>query len=394
VVTWESYTYHKKTTNYVSNGIRQQRYDADGDRVGAETAVGVRADSDKWVDGQDDPAVTALADGGWVVTWVSSDADKMNDLLGSEIHQLRFNAHGKQIGLETRIQTANVPEDNDPSVSALADGGWVVTWTDPGADLHQQRYAADGSAVGRDTTVSELTSGENDIPSGSSVSALADGGWVVTWDDGYEVSEQRYAANGRAVGPEMRVNIHTRGEERYPSVTGLADGGWVVTWAASHQDGSGDGVYQRVFHAVDGTGAAEKLKGASGDDFVQGLGGNDRLFGNAGHDILIGGKGADTFVFAPGDSGSTHATADTIHNFAKIDHIDLSSWAHGKPFDAFDFIGTHAFTGHAGELRFVKEKSDTWIEGDTDGNGKADLVIHLDNAVTMTKDYFDVSAWS
>jgi Ca2+-binding RTX toxin-like protein len=515
VVTWDSHTYDKKIGIYVSNGIRQQRYNADGDMVGAETAVGRHADGDQWLDGQDRPAITAFSDGGWVVTWVSSDLDNLLDQLGSEIHQLRYNAHGKQSGPETRIRTPDSNDDDHPSVSALADGGWVVTWdgvglngegdviyqqrygaggqpdantetrvsttfamkhpqlypsasaladggwvvtwvtpynknpgiyqqryaadgdpvgsetfvnsfldgdvqansavaafadggwvltwTAPGAELHQQRYAADGSAMGRETMVSRSTSGENDQASGSSVSALADGGWVVTWDDGYDIYQQRYAASGRTVGTETRVNIHTKGDEMYPSVTGLANGDWVVTWTADGQDGNGDGIYQRVFHTVDGTGAADKLKGASADDFVQGLGGKDKLYGNAGEDILIGGKGvdtlyggkgADTFVFAPGDSGRTHATADTIHNFSKADHINLISWEDVKGYDFYslEFIGRHAFTGSAGELHFIKEKSDTWIEADTDGNGKADFVIHLDNAVTMKQDYFDLSA--
>ncbi|AGG72231.1 hypothetical protein SM2011_b23366 (plasmid) [Sinorhizobium meliloti 2011] len=42
----------------------------------------------------------------------------------------------------------------------------------------------------------------------------------------------------------------------------------------------------------------------------------------------------------------------------------------------------------AGELRYHKQASDTFIYVDVDGDKKADLTIHLDDAVTLTKDYF------
>ena len=58
--------------------------------------------------------------------------------------------------------------------------------------------------------------------------------------------------------------------------------------------------------------------------------------------------------------------------------------------NAFDFIGTHAFTRHAGELRYEKTKSDTWIQGDTNGDGKADLMIHLDDAVKLKAADFEL----
>jgi hypothetical protein len=56
----------------------------------------------------------------------------------------------------------------------------------------------------------------------------------------------------------------------------------------------------------------------------------------------------------------------------------------------FDFIGTAAFTHHAGELRCVKESSDTWIYGDTNGDGKAELAIRLDDAMTLKASYFEL----
>ena len=138
---------------------------------------------------------------------------------------------------------------------------------------------------------------------------------------------------------------------------------------------------------------ADKLAGNAGNDSLSGGAGNDALNGGKGHDKLYGGSGADTFVFKTADSGKTHATADTIYDFTNKDDIDLTGWdANSKKAGVqdFDFIGTHAFSGHAGELHYVKAKSDTWIEGDTNGDKKADFVIHLDDAVNLKAAHFDL----
>ena len=74
---------------------------------------------------------------------------------------------------------------------------------------------------------------------------LADGGWVVTWGSygqdgsGYGVYQQAYAADGTARGGEVRVNTYAAGNQYVPQSTALADGGWVVTWMSDDgQDGS------------------------------------------------------------------------------------------------------------------------------------------------------------
>jgi hypothetical protein len=41
-------------------------------------------------------------------------------------------------------------------------------------------------------------------------------------------------------------------------------------------------------------------------------------------------------------------------------------------------------------LRFEKVKGDTIIEADRNGDGKADFILHLDDAMTMKAGYFDL----
>lgn len=157
-----------------------------------------------------------------------------------------------------------------------------------------------------------------------------------------------------------------------------------------------------VIDHVTGTNAANTLKGASGVDVTKGLAGNDTLYGYAGNDTLNGGKGfdklyggagADTFTFTTGDSAKSRAAADTIFDFTKGDSIDLTGWDANPKVNGmqdFHFIGARAFGGHAGELHFVRQKSDTWIEGDTNGDRIADFIVHLDDAVALKLGNFDL----
>lgn len=90
--------------------------------------------------------------------------------------------------------------------------------------------------------------------------------------------------------------------------------------------------------------------------------------------MLAGGDAADIFMFRKGDTDKTRTSADTTH---------------GKNQD-FDFIGGKDFHRHAGELRFETKGGDTWVMGDTNGDGKADFMIHLDGIVKLKEDSFDL----
>ena len=58
---------------------------------------------------------------------------------------------------------------------------------------------------------------------------------MVTWsgtgiDDSYDLYQQIYTAVGVKFGGESIVSTTTDGSQYAPSVTTLASGGWVVTW--------------------------------------------------------------------------------------------------------------------------------------------------------------------
>ncbi|HEX8378995.1 MAG TPA: M10 family metallopeptidase C-terminal domain-containing protein, partial [Allosphingosinicella sp.] len=123
-----------------------------------------------------------------------------------------------------------------------------------------------------------------------------------------------------------------------------------------------------------------RLFGGKASDTLKGGALNDLLHGNLGADTLAGGGGADAFRFQ-NQAESTAASMDQILDFTpgtdriELDRIDADTLTAGN--QAFSWIGSGAFTGTAGQLR-AYEQSGTWfVEGDTDGDGTADLVIAL-----------------
>ncbi|MEE1612457.1 cadherin domain-containing protein [Microvirga sp. CF3016] len=147
----------------------------------------------------------------------------------------------------------------------------------------------------------------------------------------------------------------------------------------------------------------DKLSGGAGSDKLSGNGGNDYLYGGSGSDKLTGGLGADdlwggsdsdSFIFKSIKETSVLSSGrDTIFDFStkqkdQIDFaaIDANTTKGGN--QAFSYIGTKAFGGKAGELRYENAKSDTYIHGDVNGDKVADFTIHLDDRVSLSKNYF------
>ncbi|MCI0151900.1 hypothetical protein KNO81_39340 [Paraburkholderia sediminicola] len=251
VVTWES-----ANQDGSPSSIYGQRFTADGTKLGTEFKVNTHS-----TDQQLTSSVTALVDGGYVVTWQSYGQDGTS----SSIYGQRFAADGTPSGEEFKVNTYSAGQQMHSSVTALADGGYVVTWQSYGQDgshigIYGQRFAADGTPSGEEFKVNTDPTG---IQRSSSVTALADGGYVVTWEslvqDASSIYGRRFAADGTPSGEEFKVNTYSDGQQMHSSVTALADGGYVVTWQSYGQDGTSSSIYGQRF-AADGTPSGEEFK--------------------------------------------------------------------------------------------------------------------------------------
>lgn len=117
--------------------------------------------------------------------------------------------------------------------------------------------------------------------------------------------------------------------------------------------------------------------GGAGDDSFTGGAQNDFIYGGLGADTLRGGGGSDRFVYRS-TSESTASAMDKILGFHSGDKIDLSfidADANVDGNQSFSFIGDGAFSQVAGQLRAYERDGNWYVEGDTNGDGLADLII-------------------
>ena len=133
--------------------------------------------------------------------------------------------------------------------------------------------------------------------------------------------------------------------------------------------------------AYSGGSKVDALNGGGGSDTLAGGRGNDKLAGGADADTLAGGAGRDQFIFRSA-TDSAAASFDTIADFnggqgdrLNLKAIDADSTKSGN--QSFAFIGTDEFSGTAGELRYEKAGSGLDVSADIDGDGTADMLIHL-----------------
>lgn len=110
---------------------------------------------------------------------------------------------------------------------------------------------------------------------------------------------------------------------------------------------------------------ADTFIGGAGNDSITPIGQS----AGAG-DSYTGGAGADSFGF--GDFGAFAGA--TITDFAAEDSIGLE-YAAGS----VKFIGTAAFSGRAGELRYEAANGQTRLIGDRDGDGLGESVLTIAN---------------
>ncbi|MEZ5841019.1 MAG: LamG-like jellyroll fold domain-containing protein [Hyphomicrobiales bacterium] len=228
-------------------GIGVRQYDADLTPQGSTVTVNTFATST-----QAAPDITALSDGSYVVVWHSYAQD--GDNYG--IFGQRFAADGSKLGSEFQINEVIASSQQNPSVTGLAGGGYVVTWTSNGQDgsswgVYTRIYANDGTPVTGEFVAASTTLNAQYWPQ---VVSLPDGGYAVVFqssghaaeDTGYGVYARFFNADGTARGDEVHVNTTVDSNQDAVEATALADGGLFVVWRSYAADGTTDIYAQRL----------------------------------------------------------------------------------------------------------------------------------------------------
>lgn len=212
----------------------------DGEPVGTEFQINTTTANQ-----QIRPAVAGFAGGGFVVVWESYELLTEEDQLFVQ----RLDAAGRRLGDEIRIDDAEFHLHAD--VATAGDGGFVVVWDD-GYDVFGRLFDATGSAVGDDFFVNSQLG----TMYGPRVSSDASGSFTVVWEDQSELDGdgggvflRRFDGDGQPLGDDVQVNSTTEGDQYAPVLATRPDGDFMVVWESYGQSGSGDGAFGRVFDA-------------------------------------------------------------------------------------------------------------------------------------------------
>ena len=197
--------------------------------------------------------IARFADGGYIIVWNTTDPAQDGD--GGAVKAQRFDANGVKVGGEFLVNSSFTASQTTPVVTTFADGSFAIAWAtsdslqDGSAGAIKARlFNASGTPIGAEFLVNTSVAGNQSAPN---IVTLANGNFVVSWDD--------------AATTDIRPDLHRRrgaGRCRFPdqhqtspatristTSSALAGGGFVAVWRTTDglQDGSGDSVKGQMF---------------------------------------------------------------------------------------------------------------------------------------------------
>ncbi|MBM1169793.1 calcium-binding protein [Microvirga arabica] len=291
-----------------SNDVFVRMFASNGTPLGASVQVNTAK-----ANGQDMPAAVGLKNGSLAVVY-EDDSNIARTTIRAKI--ITNGNQSAEFEISDLASGGGVGNQNDPQIAALADGRFVVTWTDntfsasskdgSGGSVLGRIYNADGSAATGSFVVNTTTAWHQGY---SSVTALKNGGFAVAYmsdpdatgipDEDGDIHVQVFNAAGQRDGAEVRVNTTTRGTQTNPVITELGDGRLVVSWDDQPLKTAYPNVRYQILDprgssvSLDGTAGADEFMGTAGADRLKGQGGNDVLDGVADNDTIYGDAGND-----------------------------------------------------------------------------------------------------
>lgn len=193
------------------------------------------------------PSLAVGEDGRIALTWTGAGEGKN---LG--IFLAITGVDGTAFGDAQRVDADLIGNKSEPSICALAGGGWVVVFSadvktvENNLKVRFRRYTADGTPVdAKDINVA------TDVPGNHWMGHVAcdqEGGFAITGvrtdADGqtFGVFLRRYDSKAKPTGPAVNVNAEADGDQTQPVVALAADGTAYVAW-----DDNRKGDYTQVY---------------------------------------------------------------------------------------------------------------------------------------------------
>ncbi|THB75563.1 MAG: RHS repeat protein, partial [Gammaproteobacteria bacterium] len=229
-------------------------FDESGTEISNDRIVSTFSD-----DYQKNPSITGLDNGDFVIVWHSrSNAD--DDTSSYGVYARRFDSYGNPQGAEQRVNTVTADNQYAQSIETLAGGRYVITWRSDNqvgefGEVWGQVYDENSQKIGSEFHVNTITT---DVQKSSSIVALSDGNFIVTWSDhssgSWDIKARLYNSSGVAQGDEYLINTYTNNSQFASRCAQLTDDTLIYVWEDTDNDGDSYGVFaQRM------TTAGEKI---------------------------------------------------------------------------------------------------------------------------------------
>jgi hypothetical protein len=215
---------------------------------------------------QVNPVVTTLANSNVVVAWASFNQAAPTSL--QDVYAQVLSPVGQKLGGEFQVNQFISYNQRDPAIAALSDGRFVVTWVSeqerspdaPGdsagsfgtasVDIYARIFAANGAPAGNEFLVNT----SSNLCSSPHVAAASGGRFMVVWAErsrvadpnGWDIWGTTFSSAGNAA--TVRSINTTRFGEQYLPIISWDGMDYLVAWTSLGQDGSREGVFAQFLH--------------------------------------------------------------------------------------------------------------------------------------------------
>ncbi len=327
------------------------------------------------------PSITALANGHYATAWADEDTGDVDQTVDG----------GSQSAVFAGTSSVVAESANPVSVATLSNGNYVTVWNEDNyntgtSNIYAEIYNSSGQSQGAAFLVDTATTDFADNPT---VAALSNGGFVVTWKafddssalasvsastygtldsgdptagdfggaDGMGIFGRRYSSSGTAIdATPFQVNQYSANNQDSPDVVGTSNGGFAAIWINnSIPEGttpSASGVDLRIL-TTSPTIDSATYNASTGVLAVTGVNFTTTATDFQSTDLTLTGEGGITYTLTGGTvSGNTSTSfnvtltaADQLAVAGLLNKAGLTSNTSGT---AYDLAATAAFdTGGA-----------------------------------------------
>jgi large repetitive protein len=233
LVVWDDSSH--TTHNPMGDSIVEQRYDAAGNKVGGEGDL-----NPSFAGSDSEPAITLQSNGNIALAFVHVFSPDQN---------LEVRVFNPSLELVRSIEFPT-SQTSDPSITALADGGYFLSYT-LGGDI-VGRFVGPIGVVSLPFNI-DTAPDQYDF---SEVATLSNGNVVAVYQDNdVNQSDIKFGvftpAGAQVTGPSFVFGGAGAGSETDPHVAALRDGGFVVVW--TDPDGPAPTDIRATLYSNDGT---------------------------------------------------------------------------------------------------------------------------------------------